>query len=280
MVLVVGANGQLGSELRLLLGDRACYAGRAQLDIRRQEETLDYVRRAAPKLIINAAAYTAVDRAEEDEEEACRVNALGAGHLAKAALAAGATLIHVSTDYVFDGRAASPYAETAATRPLNAYGRTKLAGERLVLESGATAAIVRTAWLYARDGRNFVNTMRRLGAERESVNVVNDQIGAPTAACDLAAALVQMAPQIEAGSCEIYHYSNEGTASWYDVAREVMALSKLPCRVVPVASESYPTAAKRPAYTVLDKRKIRERFGIAIPQWRDSLCRVIGQAAS
>lgn len=271
MYLIIGSKGQLGSELELILGDKAHYADIEQLDITREQEVLDYITGAQPGYIINCAAYTAVDKAEEDEETAYRINAVGVKNLAKATSVIGAKLIHVSTDYVFDGTACSPYVETDATKPASAYGRTKLAGEQLALQSGGTVAIVRTSWLYSRFGNNFVKTMQRLGDEREALNVVFDQVGTPTNAADLAAALVKMAHMIKEGSKEVYHYSNEGVTSWYDFAVEIMKMSRLSCSVSPIRSSFYPTPATRPSYSVLDKGKIKLAFDLHIPHWRDSL---------
>lgn len=275
MYLIIGANGQLGSELRLILGDEATYADIVEVDITDREKTIEFVKGVKPSFIINCAAYTAVDKAEQEEATAYRINAEGPGNLALAALETGAKLLHVSTDYVFDGTACEPYAETAPTNPACAYGRTKLAGEQLAMATGATVAVVRTAWLYSRFGYNFVKTMQRLGAERDSLNVVFDQVGTPTNAADLARCLVDMAPMMKDGSREVYHFSNEGVTSWFDFAVEVMRLSGLSCCVCPIRSSLFPTPAKRPAYSVLDKGKIKEHFGVDIPHWRESLERLI-----
>lgn len=275
MYLIVGANGQLGSELQLILGDKAHYADVEQLDITKEEETLEYVTHIKPDVIINCAAYTAVDRAEQDEDMAYAVNAKGPGNLAKAALSVGAKMIHVSTDYVFDGSACVPYTETDAVNPVSVYGRTKLSGECLAMETGCSLAIVRTAWLYSRFGHNFVKTMQKLGAERDELTVVFDQVGTPTNAADLAVFLMALADNMEDGSQEVYHFSNEGVASWYDFALAIMELSNLSCRVLPVRSSAFPTPAKRPSYSVLDKAKIKSVCNKEIPYWRESLAALL-----
>lgn len=275
MHLIIGANGQLGSELKLILGDEAHYADIEQLDITKKDDVAAYVAKVQPCCIINCAAYTAVDKAEDDEDLAHKINALGPFHLAQAALACNAKLIHVSTDYVFNGEACRPYVETDEPQPTSAYGRTKLEGERLALETGGTVAVVRTSWLYSRFANNFVKTMRRLGSERESLNVVFDQVGTPTNAADLAQCLVKMSSMMEEGSREVYHYSNEGVASWYDFAVAVMKEFHLDCKVFPINSADYPTPAKRPFYSVLDKGKIKKAFDLTIPHWRDSLSEVV-----
>ncbi len=269
MLLVTGANGQLGRELRLLLGESAVYAGRAELDITSEKAVKAFFAENPCEFVINCAAYTAVDKAEDDAETADRVNRLGPELLARY----GRRIIQISTDYVFSGESCRPYREEDATNPLSVYGKTKLAGEEAVLSEAETAVIIRTAWLYSAFGANFVKTMRRLGAERKSLGVVFDQTGTPTYAADLAAAIVAILPQITPGSREVYHYSNEGVTSWYDFACAVMEESSLSCDVRPIESAEYPTRAVRPAYSVLNKGKIKRRFGLAVPHWRDGLRR-------
>ena len=273
MFLVTGANGQLGNELRLLLGDCAVYAGHGDLDITNESDVRAFLKGCHFDFVINCAAYTAVDKAEDDFEAADRINRLGPALLAKY----GKRIIQVSTDYVFDGTAHLPYKEEDAVNPVSVYGSTKLAGEEAVLAQAETAVVIRTAWLYSSFGANFVKTMRRLGAERDSLGVIFDQIGTPTYAADLAAAIVAMLPQIKAGTKEVYHYSNEGVASWYDFACAIMAESGLPCMVRPLETHEYPTKATRPAYSVLNKAKIRRDFGLAIPHWMDGLKRCIAK---
>lgn len=271
MLLVTGANGQLGRELKLLLGDKAVYTDRDELDITSEAAVKAFLAKQDFDFVINCAAYTAVDKAEYDEEAAQRLNALGPGLLARY----GKRLIQVSTDYVFDGKACLPYKEDAATHPLSAYGRTKLAGEQEALAGADTVLVIRTAWLYSSFGNNFMKTMRRLGAMKLSLGVVFDQAGTPTYAADLADAIVKILPQIKPGTREIYHYSNEGVASWYDFAVAVMELTGLKCVVKPIETWEFPVMAQRPAFSVLNKAKIRRDFGLAIPYWRDGLRRCL-----
>lgn len=273
MLLITGAHGQLGNELKLLLGDAAFYADRTELDITDEAAVKAFFEAQSFDFVINCAAYTAVDKAEDDFEAADRINRLGPALLAKY----GRRVIQVSTDYVFDGTAHLPYKEEDAVNPVSVYGSTKLAGEEAVLAEAETAVVIRTAWLYSSFGANFVKTMRRLGAERDSLGVIFDQIGTPTYAADLAAAIVAMLPQIKPGTKEIYHYSNEGVASWYDFAVAIMAESGLACAVRPLETHEYPTRATRPAYSVLNKAKIRRDFGISIPHWMDGLKRCIAK---
>ena len=271
MFLVVGANGQLGSELKLQLQDRAVYVDRTELDITDKAAVEAFVAQHQFEAIINCAAYTAVDKAESDEKVAELINVEGPRNLA----ATGLPLVHISTDYVFDGTACCPYSEDDEPNPQTAYGRTKLAGEKAVMETAQTAVIIRTAWLYSTFGNNFVKTMRKLGAERDSLNVVFDQVGTTTYAKDLAAAIVAILPQMKAGTKEIYHFSNEGVCSWYDFALAVMAQSDLNCEVLPIESKDYPTPAKRPHYSVLNKAKIKRDFGIKINNWAVSLAECV-----
>lgn len=267
MFLVVGSAGQLGNELKLQLGDAADYADRNELDITDAYAVRAFVDPGKYQAIINCAAYTAVDKAEDDVDLAAKINVEGPVNLAST----GVPLIHISTDYVYDGKNCVPYVETDAARPQSVYGYTKLDGERAVMAKAKTAVIIRTSWLYSEFGNNFVKTMQRLGKERPSLNVVFDQVGTPTYAGDLAAAIIEMLPHIEPGMKEIYHFSNEGVCSWYDFACAVMDLSGLDCRVMPIESKQYPTRATRPSYSVLNKAKIKEAFGMEIRHWRDAL---------
>lgn len=271
MFLVVGCNGQLGNELRLLLQDTAVYVDRDEMDITNKQAVMDFVAGKNFEAIINCAAYTAVDKAESDEKLATLINVEGPRHLA----ATGLPLIHISTDYVFDGTNCKPYTEDDKPNPRTVYGRTKLAGEKAVLEKADTAIIIRTAWLYSTFGNNFVKTMRRLGAERESLNVVFDQVGTPTYAADLARAIVAILPQMKKGTKEIYHFSNEGVCSWYDFALAIMAQSDLDCKVMPIESKEYPTPAQRPHYSVLNKAKIKKDFNLSIDNWAVSLAECV-----
>ena len=271
MFLVTGAGGQLGSELRLLLGEEAVYVGHGELDITDEEAVKAFFAGNSFDFVINCAAYTAVDKAEDDTEAAEKVNSLGPLYLARY----GRRIVQISTDYVFDGTSCRPYTEKDAPNPVSVYGRTKLAGENAVLAGAECAVVIRTSWLYSSFGANFVKTMRRLGAERESLGVVFDQAGTPTYAADLAAAIVAILPQMTPGMKEIYHYSNEGVTSWYDFAVAIMEESHLACAVRPIESSAYPTRAVRPAYSVLNKAKIRQDFGLTIPHWRDGLKRCV-----
>ncbi len=266
MYLVTGGNGQLGSELRKIMPD-AIYTDSETLDITDAAAVEKFVRENNIDLIINCAAYTAVDRAEENPDMARRINVDGVRNLA----ATGAAIIHVSTDYVFDGTSHKPYLPTDETSPLSVYGKTKLDGENIVMNMASTGIIIRTQWLYSAYGNNFVKTMRRLGAERDVLNVVADQIGTPTWAADLAAAIAKIAPQIKKGTHAIYHYSNAGVCSWYDFAHDIMELSGLKCMVNPIKTSEYPTPATRPSYSVLNKDDIVRDFSVSVPHWRDSL---------
>ena len=272
MFLITGSKGQLGTELSKLLPE-ALLTDVADLDITDETAVKAYVKVHNVDTIINCAAYTAVDKAEDDEDLAAKFNIDGPRNLAKS----GAKVIHISTDYVFDGLGHKPYQPEDEARPVSVYGRTKLAGEQEVLKYAEQAIIIRTAWLYSPYGNNFVKTMRRLGEERESLNVVADQIGTPTYAADLAQAIVRILPQMSAENKGVYHFANEGVCSWYDFARKIMELSGLGCKVNPIPSEAYPTKAKRPFYSVLDKSKIKETFNIEIEHWEEGLKKCLKQ---
>lgn len=275
-ILVTGANGQLGSELQRLgqvSPDNYLFTDVAELDITDAAAVDGFIARERIDVIVNCAAYTAVEKAEGDAEVAALINHTAPGILAVAARKAGATLFHISTDYVFDGSANTPYAETATPAPIGVYGRTKQAGEQAVADSGCKYLIFRTSWLYSAYGNNFLKTMLRLTAERESVNVVFDQVGTPTYAGDLALVLYSIIDAGHyAGRDGIYHFSNEGVCSWYDFAVEIAAEAGHDrCRIAPCHSSEFPTNVHRPAYSVLDKTKFKETFGIEIPHWRESM---------
>ena len=275
-ILITGANGQLGRSLRRLGGvspHNYLFTDVAELDITDAAAVLRTVEERRIDVIVNCAAYTDVERAEEDEPRADLLNHKAAGNLAAAAKATGATLFHVSTDYVFDGTAHTPYTEDGTPSPLGAYGRTKLAGERAVMASGCRYLIFRTAWLYSEYGNNFLKTMLRLTAEKERLNVVFDQAGTPTYAGDLAMTIFSIVEGgYFAGNEGLYHFSNEGVASWYDFAAEIAAAAGHDkCRIRPCRTAEFPTKAARPAYSVLDKSKIKETFGLEIPHWRESM---------
>lgn len=267
MFLIVGANGQLGNELRLLLKDRAVYADREELDITDREAVKRFFADHKFDAIVNCAAYTAVDKAESDVQTARKINVDGPFNLART----GVPMIHISTDYVFDGKGYRPYKETDETNPQSVYGQTKRESEKAVLDNASGAFIIRTAWLYSSFGNNFVKTMRRLGAEKERLSVVFDQTGTPTYAADLAGVIVRALDDLAPGKKEIYHFSNEGVCSWYDFAVEIMRLSGLSCRVAPIESKDYPTPAKRPFYSVLNKEKIKRELGVEIRHWTEAL---------
>lgn len=272
MYLITGSHGQLGTALAKLLPD-AILTDADTLDITNADAVRDFVQSHNIDTIINCAAYTATDRAEDDAACARRVNTDGPENLAKS----GARIIHISTDYVFDGTAHNPYTPGDTPHPISVYGKTKRDGEIAVLNNAKTAIIIRTAWLYSPYGNNFVKTMRRLGMDKESINVVCDQIGTPTSAASLADAIVQILPQIRDGMHEIYHFTNEGVCSWYDFACAIMEMSGLKCAVNPIPTSAYPTRVARPAYSVLSKEKIKQDFGIKIEHWRCALQKCIDE---
>ena len=279
-VLVTGANGQLGREMRRAAAgsaDRYVFTDVAELDIADADAVGRTVREEKADVIVNCAAYTNVDRAEEDETAADLLDHRAVANLAAAARERGAVLIHMSTDYVFWGDKSTPYAEDDPTDPTGAYGRTKLAGERAIAESGCRYLIFRTAWLYSEFGNNFVKTMLRLTAQMPQVKVVFDQAGTPTYAADLAGAIHRMISSgAYRGNEGTYHFSNEGVCSWYDFAHEIAVLAGLdPARVIPCHSEEFPSPVERPRYSVLDKTKIKETFNLTIPYWRDALERCL-----
>lgn len=284
-ILVTGAHGQLGREMRRLgtvSPNRYLFTDVGELDIADADAVERFFADRHFDVVVNCAAYTDVERAETEPEKAQRLNAEAPGILARAVAAQGATLFHVSTDYVFGGDASTPYTEEAPTDPRNVYGRSKLDGERAVVESGCRYVILRTAWLYSEYGRNFLRTMLRLTAEREHLNVVFDQIGTPTYAGDLAMTIFSI---IEggyyAGREGIYHFTNEGVASWYDFAVEIAAAAGLDrCAIRPCRTADYPARAARPAYSVLDKTKIKRTFGVDIPHWRESMRYCLGRIAA
>lgn len=275
-ILVTGANGQLGREMQRLSAvspNNYTFTDVAELDVTDAGAVRQAVAQTRAEVIVNCAAYTNVERAEEDEEAADRLNRGAAENLARAAEANGATLIHVSTDYVFDGTAHTPYTEDGTPSPLGAYGRTKLAGERAVMASGCRYLIFRTAWLYSEYGNNFLKTMLRLTSERDTLQVVFDQIGTPTYAGDLALAIFSIIESERyAGNEGVYHFTDEGVCSWYDFATEIAAAAGHDsCHIIPCHTSEFPTKAARPAYSVLDKTKIKTTFQMDIPHWRESM---------
>lgn len=278
-ILITGAYGQLGSEMLQLKQDypgwKFLLTDVDTLDIANEAAVLRFFAQNKIDFVVNCAAYTAVDKAESDKETAHFVNALAPKILAVQCRKVGAKFIHISTDYVFAGDACTPYSETDRTNPQGIYGKTKLDGEENVLEENPDAMIIRTSWLYSAFGNNFVKTMLRQGKERKELNVVFDQVGSPTYAADLATVILQIIEKYEQDEksfvCGIYHYANEGVASWYDFAIAVFELSGEKVKVNPVLSDQFPRPAKRPKYSVLNKSKIRKTFGFNIPYWKNSL---------
>lgn len=270
MFLITGAKGQLGLLVSKLLPDAIC-TDVDTLDITNAQMVNNFVKKNNIDLIINCAAYTAVDNAEKDNILAKKINTNGPKNLART----GAKIIHISTDYVFDGHSYIPYTPDMKANPKSVYGQTKHDGEIAVIKNSKNYVILRTAWLYSIYGNNFVKTMRRLGGEHKSINVVSDQIGTPTFANDLAYAIIKIIPQMSPEKSGIYHYTNMGVCSWYDFAIEIMELSGLNCHVNPIKSSQYPTLATRPYYSVLDKEKTKEVFNIEIPHWKDGLKRCL-----
>ncbi len=274
-ILVTGASGQLGSEIKELstdYHDSFTFTTRTELDITNKEAIKQLVANNNIDTIINCAAYTAVDKAETDEENADKINHQATKNLAKIAKEKEIKLIHISTDYVFDGKNYKPYEENDQTNPNGIYGKTKLAGEKALQEINPKNTImIRTSWVYSSYGNNFVKTMLHLGKTKEKLTVINDQVGTPTYAKDLAKAILDIIPQINNDKPEIYHYSNEGVLSWYDFAKEIMKMAKLPCQIDPIATKDYPTPAERPHFSLLNKTKIKETYNVEVPFWKDSL---------
>ena len=282
-VLITGSNGQLGSEIKELASEyeklQCVFKDLPELDICDAEVLNTFIIDQHINAVINCAGYTAVDKAEEEALIAQKVNSEGVLNLANALKKVDGKLIHISTDYVFDGNHSQPYKETDPVSPVGVYGETKRAGELAVLNSSIDAIVIRTSWLYSGYGNNFVKTMLRLGNDKESIQVVSDQIGTPTYAKDLAKTCLNILS--DAGSTNIskkgslYHYSNEGVTSWYDFASAIMEISNIDCQVIPIETKDYPTQARRPIYSVLDKSKIKSDFKVIIPHWRDSLTNCI-----
>lgn len=274
-VLITGANGQLGNEMRRLGAvspNEYLFTDVAELDITDKAAIAEFVKSNNVEIIVNCAAYTNVDKAEDDEATAELINATAVRNLAEAVKAVDGTLFHVSTDYVFGSEGNTPRTEDMPTNPLGVYGKTKLHGEQAIAEVGAKAIIIRTAWLYSEFGNNFLKTMLRLTAEKESLNVVFDQVGSPTYAGDLALAIFSIIEGgVYVGNEGVYHFSNEGVCSWYDFATEIAAAAGHECVVMPCHSNEFPSKVTRPPFSVLDKTKIKTTFGIEIPHWRDSM---------
>jgi len=273
-ILVTGSNGQLGTELRMLSNQYSQYQfvffDRSIWPIENESLSKKIFEEHHPDYLINAAAYTAVDKAEQEVEIANQINGQAVGQLAALCKEFHTKFIHVSTDYVFDGNASSPLKESDKVDPLNAYGASKLLGEELCLQSNPDSIIIRTSWVYSSFGKNFVKTMLRLMAERDSLNVVADQIGSPTYAADLAEAIMQIIAH-QNWQAGMYNYSNEGVISWADFAKEIASHAGLTCTVNSITTTQYPTPAKRPKYSVLDKTKIQQAYNIQLKDWKASL---------
>ena len=272
-ILVTGANGQLGRSMRKISGDYPqhifLFTDVPELDITDKRQFGDFARQNAVQAIVNCAAYTAVDKAETEQELAERINCQGTRVLGETAKELNIPLVHISTDYVFCGEGCHPLKETDPTAPTGVYGSTKLDGEKALESAGCDVAIIRTAWLYSEFGGNFVKTMLRVATERDTLNVVYDQVGSPTYATDLARALMKV---LDSGikGLNIYHFSNEGAVSWYDFAKAIFEESNINIIVNPIESDKYPSPVKRPSYSVLSKEKIKS-IGVEVPYWRDSL---------
>ena len=286
-ILVTGANGQLGNEMRVVSkgsSDRYIFTDVEELDITNRDAVANFVKENDIKVIVNCAGYTNVEKAEDDEKTAELLNATAVEYLAKACKDNDATLIHISTDYVFGGNEGNtPRKENEPVNPTGAYGRTKLHGEQAIEKVGCKHIIIRTAWLYSEFGNNFVKTMRKLTAERDNLKVVFDQVGTPTYALDLAEIIKRFIEEIKTPNSSlftsncIYNYSNEGVISWYDFAKEICELSGNKCDIQPCHSDEFPSKVKRPSYSVLDKTKIKNSLNITIPHWKESLKKCISK---
>ena len=278
IILVTGANGQLGSELKSIAYDYPGYqfifTTKENLPIENFTAVTNFFNLNEIAICINCAAFTAVDKAETETDKAFSVNADAVGHLSKTCKEHNIKLIHISTDYVFDGKASEPYTETADTCPINVYGASKLKGEELALQNNPATIIIRTSWVYSQFGNNFVKTMLRVMKEKEMINVVNDQIGCPTSAADLAKVIILIIDRLSTSDYQfdgVFNYSNSGIITWFDFALAIKEFTGSQCIINPVPTSQYPTLAKRPQYSVLDTKKIREDFQVSIPKWKDSL---------
>ena len=274
-ILVTGSMGQLGSEIKELSSNynyNFFFTTRDDIDITSKDSIKEFCQTNSINVIINCAAYTAVDKAQSDIENADLVNRKAVKKLSIVAKELNIKLIHISTDYVFDGKNFKPYVEEFQTNPQSVYGKTKLDGENEIRDiNPLNSIIIRTSWVYSYYGNNFVKTMLRLGKEKEELGVIFDQVGTPTYAKDLAITILDIVPQIENHKVEIYNYSNEGVLSWYDFAKEIMKMAKLNCKIKAVETYQYPTPAKRPHFSLLNKSKIKSKFNLEIPYWKDGL---------
>ena len=275
-ILITGANGQLGNELKLL-GKKfpdyqLAYTDIDELDITDMQAVSAYFDKMQPDVVVNCAGYTAVDKAEQEPDLALKINALAVRNLSNACGEFNALFIHISTDYIFNGKSCRPYVETDTPAPASSYGKSKYAGETQMQSSCRNGIILRTSWLYSATGNNFVKTILKYGKERGNLNVVYDQVGCPTYAKDLAAAILEILPELkDHEGVEIFHYANEGVASWFDFAKAIVEFSGIKCLIHPIETRDYPLPAIRPFYSVLNKGKFKSRFGLEIPYWKDSL---------
>jgi len=274
MILVLGANGQLGFELKKLLGDKAIYLDRNQCDLLKKEDVFRLFENYKFNILINAAAYTFVDKAEDEQNLAFEINAVAPGLLAELCRKESVKFVHLSTDYVFDGNEKDPYKEDHVIAPVNYYGLTKAEGEKKILNVNPFALIIRTSWVYSSHGNNFVKTMIKFGNSREELKVVNDQLGSPTWAKELASVVLQATHEDLKG---IYHFSQEGQCSWYEFALEIKRLSGFSAKVIPIQSSEYPTRARRPNNSLLSKEKIKKDLKLEIPHWKESLKKMINE---
>lgn len=279
-ILVTGANGQLGSELHYLSQNELLlckdiqffFTNRNTLDISSKPSMEHFCEKNAITHIINCAAYTAVDKAESDSTQADVINHLAIKYIAEVAKEQNIAVIHISTDYVFDGKNYKPYNELDTPNPQSVYGKTKLLGEKAMqFINPANSIIIRTAWVYSSFGNNFVKTMLRLGKERSELGIVSDQIGSPTYARDLAKAIITILPQLNNDNVEVFHYTNEGICSWFDFAKSIFEIGHIHCNAKPITTNDYPTPAQRPHYSVLNKQQIKDTYIVDIPYWKDSL---------
>lgn len=284
LVVVTGKNGQLGWELQQLVGQQLMeydflFTGREELDLSDPDLIHTFFQKHHPAYFINCAAYTAVDKAETEQDFAYTVNASSVGLLAAECARKDCVFITLSTDYVFDGKGTTPYATDHPTDPVNYYGYTKLTGENLALANNPQTIIIRTSWVYSVHGNNFVKTMLRLMKDRSELKIVSDQVGSPTYAADLAAALLQVIDELTKGNRHygVYHYSNEGVISWFDFATAIQQIADLHCQLLPIPTTAYPTPAKRPAYSAMDTQKIVKDFGVTLRSWKDGLAECISK---
>ena len=281
-LLITGSKGQLGSEIKDLSVDfpeyEFLFASREDLDICDKESVEKFIQSKNIDVIVNCAAYTPVDKAESELELANKINQLAVKNLAEIARDNGLKIIHISTDYVYDGKGFMPYPVDHPTSPVNMYGKTKLAGEDAMKEiNPGNSMIIRTSWVYSSFGSNFVKTMLRLGNQRKELNVICDQVGTPTYARDLADFIIENVVHFNSDKVEVFHFSNEGVCSWYDFAREIMEQGNLKCSIKPIPTREYPTPANRPYYSLLDKSKITTEFNYEIPYWKESLIKCINR---